>query len=515
MDWVIRWSFPLRLLILITMMSAASATAVPPEGFVLTEIERPDGNPWNEAVGLTFDAQSRMFVWERGGRAWIVDEQAPVATPLFDISEEVGAWDDHGMLGFALDPDYAVNGYLYLFYIVDRHYWLHCTEPADGGPSICDADYDSEIDEYEDATFGRITRYTAILPPGASDYHDATEIDLASRKVLLGETPSTGAPTTWTSHGVGTLVFAADGTLLVSMGDGSRSCAGREAGCIPDIGADPFTYAAQALADGIITATEDVGAYRSQLINSHAGKILRLDPATGDGVPSNPFFDASAPRAPRSRVWALGLRNPFRMALRPESGSSVAADGDPGVIYVGDVGWKRWEDLNVVTGPGQNFGWPVFEGMTLQETYSAEQVPNRDAPNPLFDPDGGCGQAFFFFTDLMQQDRRNPASLLNPCDDASPVPPDIPTFVHRRPAGRRLEAQPDERPLVDVPWQCGRAPANRRNEHRWHEDRPGAAVHRPHLHRWRLVYGVSVSASIPKHLLSRGFSCRVAPQLCL
>jgi len=412
-------------------MGVTITTAVPPDGFMQTEIARPDGNPWNEAVGLTFDDQSRMFVWERGGRVWIIDEQSPVSSPFLDISHEVGSWGDHGMLGFALDPNYGLNGYVYLLYIVDRHYWQHCTEPVDGGPSVCDAGYDPNTDAYSEATFGRITRYTAILAPGALDYHAAIAVDPASRKVLLGEAPSTGAPTTRESHGVGTLMFGQDNTLLASFGDGSRSCAAG-VGCIPDIGADPFTYSAQALADGILSAKEDVGAYRSQLIDSHAGKILRLDPATGDGVPSNPFFDASAPRVPRSRVWALGLRNPFRMTIRPNSGSDVAEDGNPGVIYVGDVGWKDWEELNVVTGPAQNFGWPVFEGMTLQPKYGVEQVPNRDAPNSLFGT-GGCAQEFFYFTDLIQQDTLAPDLLLNPCDGVSTLPPDILTFVHQRP----------------------------------------------------------------------------------
>jgi hypothetical protein len=120
------------------------------------------------------------------------------------------------------------------------------------------------------------------------------------------------------------------------------------------------------------------------------------------------------------------------MTIRPESGSDIAEDGNPGVIYVGDVGWKDWEELNVVTGPAQNFGWPVFEGMTLQPKYRVEQVPNRDAPNPLFGT-GGCRQAFFYFTDLMQQDTLAPDQLLNPCDGVSTLPPDIPTFVHQRP----------------------------------------------------------------------------------
>jgi glucose/arabinose dehydrogenase len=104
-----------------------------------------------------------------------------------------------------------------------------------------------------------------------------------------------------------------------------------------------------------------VGAYRAQLVGSHAGKLLRLDPITGNGVPSNPFYDPGAPRSARSRVWAMGLRNPYRFARRPESGSHDPNDADPGSLYIGDVGWDTWEDIQVATVGGRNFGWPVFE----------------------------------------------------------------------------------------------------------------------------------------------------------
>ena len=58
-------------------------------------------------------------------------------------------------------------------------------------------------------------------------------------------------------------------------------------------------------------------------------RFWRIDPATGDGLSTNPFFDAAEPRAPRSRVWSLGHRNPYRMTVRPHTGSHNLADGDP------------------------------------------------------------------------------------------------------------------------------------------------------------------------------------------
>jgi hypothetical protein len=97
------------------------------------------------------------------------------------------------------------------------------------------------------------------------------------------------------------------------------------------VSGQPASYSPQALADGIIRPKEDIGAFRSQLVDSLSGKVLRIDPATGNGLPRNPYDDIADPRSARSRVWALGLRNPFRMSLRPDTGSHFPSDGNPGV----------------------------------------------------------------------------------------------------------------------------------------------------------------------------------------
>ena len=79
---------------------------------------------------------------------------------------------------------------------------------------------------------------------------------------------------------------------------------------------------------------------------------MRIDPDSGEGLTSNPFFDPEDPHAARSKVWALGLRSPFRIRVRPGSGSTDPADGRPGVIYIGDVGSNQYEELNIAAEPG-------------------------------------------------------------------------------------------------------------------------------------------------------------------
>jgi Glucose / Sorbosone dehydrogenase len=81
------------------------------------------------------------------------------------------------------------------------------------------------------------------------------------------------------------------------------------------------------------------------------GKILRLDPRTGGAAAGNPAH-------PYSRIWAYGLRNPWRFSF----------DRSTGDMIIGDVGESSWEEVDWLTGstPGRDadFGWPDCEGPT-------------------------------------------------------------------------------------------------------------------------------------------------------
>jgi len=328
------------------------------------------------------------WAWERGERIWIIDENDPVTTPFLDISQEVGAWHDHGFLGFALHPSFDQNGYVYLLYLVDRHHLLHCQEPAAGvGAPECDAGHDPNIDETFDASIGRLTRYQAELRSGASDYSQATQVNPTTRTVFIGETISSGIPSTSRSHVTGSLVFGTDKTLLVSTGDRARSSGDAgSAFTVPDAN----NYTLQALVDRILHPDQDVGSNRSQMLGSLNGKILRIDPDTGDGVSSNPYFDNANPRSVESRVWAFGLRNSFRTSLKPDTGSHDPADADPGTLVVGDVGRNAWEEINNVESPGQNFGWPLYEGMDNFDSNNFRSVCTGYSRHRSIHDHGGC-----------------------------------------------------------------------------------------------------------------------------
>lgn len=397
-------------LVLLTLFFYASPSIAqtPPAGFSNIKI----GSEWQQPLGVAFTPDgARTFVWEKGGKVWSVQDGVKNATPFIDISQEVGNWRDYGLLGFAFDPNFASNGYIYLLYVVDRHHLFNYGT----------ASYKPTSNAYNNATIGRLTRYTATA---SSNFQT---IDINSRKVLLGETRTTGIPIMSTTHGVGSLVFGTDGTLLVSCGDGASYTTTDTGGGVSG------SYAVQAETDGIIRKEENVGAFRSQMLSSLNGKVLRLDPATGNGVASNPFYDPTNPRSAKSRTWAVGLRNPYRMTLRPGTGSQFASDGNPGILYIGDVGWNNWEELNIADKGGLNFGWPIFEGLEANPSYSATSVPNADAPNPQYNV-SGCTQQYFYFTDLIKQATQNPnPTFPNPCNASQQIPAQY-TFLHTRPA---------------------------------------------------------------------------------
>lgn len=391
---------------LFMVLSSFSLNAQLPNDFYDQLIEDTD---LDFAVGLTFDDNGRMYTWHRHGLITIYDDQHDGDTLIY-ILEELAFYGDHGLLGFTLDPDFLNNGYFYLYYIVDQHYLTEFGTP----------NYNQYHTQIDHATIGRVTRYQ--LDAGS----DFTTIVPNSRTVLVGHGLSDGPPILHISHSGGMLTFGDDGSLLVCIGDGSDydqidygSAAGGN------------NFALEALQMGLMRTQEDVGTFRSQMVNSYSGKVIRINPMTGEGYPSNPFYDPNDPSSTASRIWAMGLRQPFRMTQVPGSGSTDPADGNPGLLYVGDVGGNQWEEVNLINEPGMNFGWPLFEGHLSLPRFDTLPIFNLDAPNPLA---GGDCPDHFYFKDLIQPATHDQVEFRNPCDTTQFIPSNIPTFVHQLPA---------------------------------------------------------------------------------
>jgi len=288
--------------------------------------------PWNFDVPtkICFFPDGRMLVCEKGGIVYLVDATGTQRTPIWVGEDEVLNTDDRGLLSVAIDPRYATNRFIYLLY-------------------VCDPDSNGvELDNYDDA-YGRLTRYRMA--------DNDSILDPASRTVLIGA----GWPDAFISasgtHAVGDLEWGLDGSLFVTCGDGAHF------EYVDAGGNDPGQFIA-----GRSNAGLDIGAFRAQSLESLNGKVLRVNPASGCGLPDNPFWDGDS-TSTRSRIWLTGLRNPFRITRVPDTGSGNPADHDPGELVIADVGWLDWEEIDRAPRGGLNFGWPCYEGGLPQSGY--------------------------------------------------------------------------------------------------------------------------------------------------
>ena len=129
---------------------------------------------------------------------------------------------------------------------------------------------------------------------------------------------------------------------------------GQHSGC--RLRFDPTGALLVGTGDNIVgTTPQDLGTL--------AGKVLRIDAATGQPAPDNPFADRSGAPA---YVWTYGHRNVQGLAVRPGSGQ----------VYATEQGSYRDDEVTLLR-PGGNGGWnPVGSG-----GYD-ESVPMTDPSLP-------------------------------------------------------------------------------------------------------------------------------------
>lgn len=105
-----------------------------------------------------------------------------------------------------------------------------------------------------------------------------------------------------------------------------------------------------------VSIGENANEANAQNLNTYHGKILRIN-ADGSVPAGNPYTSGSEQK---KRVWAYGLRNPFSFAIQPGTGR----------IFVNDVGFNAWEEINDATLAGRNFGWPEAEGNSTNPAFT-------------------------------------------------------------------------------------------------------------------------------------------------
>jgi cytochrome c len=275
--------------------------------------------------------------------------------------------DEDGLQAITLDPSFRTNRWVYVYY----------APPLDTPAG--DAPFDGTAEQF--AAFEGVNRLSRFKWDPAAE-----ALDLASEQTLLEVDQDRGI----CCHNGGDFAWDAAGNLYLSTGDDTN----------------PFESQGSAPIDERPTRNPAFDAQRSAAdTNDLRGKILRIRPHPAEArysVPAGNLFKKGG----RREIYAMGFRNPFRIAVDRESGH----------VYVGDYGPDGGADpargpdgqveFSVVRRPG-NFGWPYCIG---------DNEPYRDHDFAT----GASGAAFDCAAPVNESPRNSGARRLPPA-----VAPDI------------------------------------------------------------------------------------------
>jgi glucose/arabinose dehydrogenase len=338
-------------LVVSTAQPAAAATL--PPGFQESTVFSGLTNP----TAVRFAPDGRVFVAEKRGVIKVFDSLTDTTPVVFaDLNVNVYNFWDRGLLGMALAPNFPTSPYVYVLYTYDHELGATAPAPRWGTPGV-----------YSDP---------CPTPPGPTGSGGCMVSGRLSRLQATGNTmtgPEQVLVEDWCqqypSHSVGTVEFGADGSLYASGGDGASFeyvDYGQTGSPLNPCGDPPAGVGAT-----LTPPTAEGGALRSQDLRTGGdpvtldGTIIRVDPATGAGLPDNPLAGSSDANA--RRIIANGLRNPFRFTRRPGTNE----------LWLGDVGWSTWEEINRIADPlgtVENFGWPCYEGPARQGGYDGTNL---------------------------------------------------------------------------------------------------------------------------------------------
>ena len=330
---------------------ATQADATLPAGFQESTVFGGLTCPTN----FRFSPDGRVFVAEKSGIIKVFDSLNDTTPTVFaDLRGEVDDYWDRGLLGLALDPNFPTSPYVYVLYTYDAGPGQQAPIWNDVCPTPPGATSDGCV------VTGRLARLTAN-----------GDTMTGEQQILI---------TDWCqqfpSHSVGDLQFGSDGALYATAGEGSNFInvdVGQWGGTMPDAN-NPFTPKNPCgdppggVGGDMAAPSAEGGALRAQSLQRTAGPtvlngtVIRVDPASGDGMPDNPLAGGSDENA--ARIVADGLRNPFRFTFRPGTND----------LWIGDVGWNDWEEINHDPAPTDhvvNFGWPCYEGDGRQASYES------------------------------------------------------------------------------------------------------------------------------------------------
>lgn len=279
----------------------------------------------------------RLFVVSTLGQINVI--QDGTASTFLDLSEEAIFGTETGLLGMAFHPGFS--------------------DPLSPGFHKLYTLHSVEVDPAATVRFsipGKTVTHHNVLTEWQVDPNNPNLVDLSTRREIYREAhPSVAI------HNAGAIDFGPDGYLYISTGT----------------------------PPGVQSNT--------QLYDNIHGKVLRIDPMAPEETPASldPVSDNGQYRIPASNpfvtdpealgeIFAYGFRNPFRMSV----------DSETGIVFAGDVGQGQREEVDAVL-PGQNYGWPYWEGTLPGLTALPDPAPETVMPLAEYSnfAQGGDGRA--------------------------------------------------------------------------------------------------------------------------
>lgn len=279
-------------------------------------------------TALAFLPDGRLLVAQQGGALRVIENGALLAAPALDLGGRVCTNSERGLLGVAVDPQFEVNGFVYLYYTFNRH--QSCPT---GNPS---------------SPLNPNNRVSRLVMPAGSD-----RLEEASELVLIDNIPSPAG-----NHNGGDLQFDRDRLLYVSVGDGGCDYA-LDSGCA---GGNDAARDRHALVGKILRITRD-------------GDIPEDNPFTGAGSARCNSTGRTEPGTTCREIYATGLRNPFRIAFDPNAALSR--------FFINDVGQNAVEEIDAGV-RGADYGWNCREGNLTGNTAGPCSPPPAGLTPPIF-----------------------------------------------------------------------------------------------------------------------------------
>lgn len=279
---------------------------------VVTGLQRP----W----AFDFLPDGRMIVTEIEGRIRIAGTDGRLSAPAAGLPK-VDARDQGGLLDVAVDPDFARNQTIFFSY----------AEPRQGGNGTA------------------LARARLV---------DGPQPRLEDVQVIFRQMPTYES----TMHYGSRIVFAADGTLFLTLGERSHRAS----------------------------------RVHAQDLGSDFGKIVRIN-KDGSIPKDNPFVGKAGARP---EIWSYGNRNVQAAALHPVTHQLWEIEHGP----------RGGDELNLIQA-GRNYGWPVI---SYGIEYSGQKMPGgatahegMEQPNYYWDPVIAPSGMIFYTGELFPGWRNN------------------------------------------------------------------------------------------------------------